>query len=71
LALYSATGYNGPMRKLDFKVARLTTYIKASQLSALERLADETGAPVAVHLRRALDSYLGDRLRTPKRKKGA
>jgi hypothetical protein len=59
------------MLKLEFKVARLTTYIKASQLGALERLAVETGAPIAVHVRRALDAYLGDRLKTPKRKKGA
>ena len=59
------------MRKLDFEAARLTTYIKASQLAALERLAVETGAPIAVHVRRALDAYLGDRLSTPKRKKGA
>ncbi|MEI6226707.1 MAG: ribbon-helix-helix domain-containing protein [Deltaproteobacteria bacterium] len=59
------------MRKLDFKPARLTTYITADQLAALEALSIETGAPITVHVRRALDVYLAGLLSTPKRKKGA
>lgn len=59
------------MRKLDFESKRLTTYITAEQLAALEALSIETGAPITIHVRRALDAYLADRLRTPKRKKGA
>lgn len=57
------------MRKHDFEVKRLTTYITAEQMAGLERLMTETGAPIAVHVRRALDGYLADRLRTPKRRK--
>jgi hypothetical protein len=57
------------MRKHDFEVKRLTTYITADQMAGLERLMTETGAPIAVHVRRALDGYLAERLRTPKRRK--
>jgi hypothetical protein len=57
------------MRKLDFEVKRLTTYITAEQMKGLERLTADTGAPIAVHVRRALEGYLAERLRTPKRRK--
>ena len=62
-----AAPYAGPMRKLPFKPAKLTTYITPDQMAGLETLADETGAPLTVHVRRALDAYLASQAKPAKK----
>jgi predicted DNA-binding protein len=58
------------MKKRPFEAVRLTLYIPAEHKEKLDLLSEETGAPLTVHVRRALDAYLAERLSTPKRKKG-
>jgi hypothetical protein len=62
--------YSDGMKKRSFEAVKLTLYVPVEQKEKLDRLSEETGAPLTVHVRRALDAYLGDRLSTPRRRKG-
>jgi len=46
------------MKKRPFEAVRLTFYISTEQKVGLDRLSEETGAPLTVLVRRALDAYL-------------
>jgi len=37
---------------------RLNVYVEPEQKAALDKLVEKTGAPIAVHVRRALVDYL-------------
>jgi predicted DNA-binding protein len=59
------------MKKRPFEATKITVFIPTEQKERLDLLSEGTGAPITVHVRRALDAYLAERLSTPKRKKGA
>ncbi len=57
------------MKKRPFEATKITVFIPLAHKEKLDKLSEETGAPLTVHIRRALDAYLGARLSTPKRRK--
>jgi predicted DNA-binding protein len=47
-----------PRKKAVRRKTRVNLYIEFAQKEALDLLTEKTGAPIAVHVRRALDDYL-------------
>jgi hypothetical protein len=60
--------YDQGMKKRPFEATKITVFIPTAQKEALDRLSDETGAPYTVHIRRALEAYLGVSPTKPKSK---
>ena len=69
LMAHDGRGYGRDMKKRPFEAVKLTLYVPVEQKEKLDLLCEETGAPMTVHVRRALDAYLGERLTTPKRQR--
>jgi len=45
------------------KKEMVTLYLEPEQLERLRQVSKETGVPMAIYMRRALVSYMGDQLK--------
>jgi len=53
----------GQERMMIRKKEMVTLYLEPEQLERLRQVSKETGVPMAIYMRRALVSYMGDQLK--------